>query len=188
MLTFFYPYLQLLDGAVWTLEQCLAGLGIHPASLVQRIEPGRTMSFFSAPIDGAAVFLCAAMIAAAVVLWVMFLVVGYLLSKKVGLLVTFTLTLVPGLLSILSAWPAVALRPDTYVIGGGGMLGSGSGMSVLVEFGMLFGWCFSLIVVAPFGLRDSFLRPRLDHRRTLGGGLVRGRRTQVNYHAKALRV
>ncbi len=83
MLTFFYPYLQFLDGAVWTLEQCLDGLGIHPASLVQRIEPGRTMSFFSAPVDGAAVLLFAAMIAA-IVLWVMFLVAGYLLGRRVG--------------------------------------------------------------------------------------------------------
>ncbi|CAH2810192.1 MAG: hypothetical protein CPDRYDRY_7022 [uncultured Paraburkholderia sp.] len=40
--------------------------------------------------------------------------VGYVLGKKTGLLLAFTVTLVPGLLSVCSAWPAITLRPDTY--------------------------------------------------------------------------
>lgn len=83
-------------------------------------------------------------------------IAGYVVGRRKGLAAAIFLALLPGLLSLIGAWPTLSFLPDTFVVGGKGILGSGWGMLPLVALGMLVGWSMLVILCDLFNLGDRF--------------------------------
>ncbi|WP_155634502.1 hypothetical protein [Burkholderia stagnalis] len=186
-ITFLIPYLLPLYGAAWNIQQSLEGLGVSSSysaeigttsyALVASWSPGVHVTEIFCLLLAAifCVFIC--------VLWT-----GYILARKTGVLVALAVVLLPGILNIAGLWPLVSSAPDTFVIDGTGVLGSGWGMLPLVCIGATTGWCLLLIYVDLFSSGPRFWSA-YDHVWYMAGllaGVIFVADSQVSEHARRL--
>ncbi|MBU9297808.1 hypothetical protein C6P74_30375 [Burkholderia multivorans] len=150
-----YPYLVILKGGAWNLQQGLEGLGLVSSNFVEQDTQGHIVSSYWSPGE--------AMLPILAMLWMFLLVLalfcltaGYVLGRKRGVLVALLILILPGLLVLLGWWPAISLAPDSFVISGSGVLGSGWGMLALVGLGLVAGWCGVLVLLDLLSIGDGF--------------------------------
>ncbi|HEM7888311.1 hypothetical protein [Burkholderia cepacia] len=150
-----YPYLVILKGGAWNIQQSFEGLGLVSSNFVEQDAQGQVVSSYWSPGE--------AMLPILVVLWILLLVLaflyittGYVLARKKGALVALSILLLPGLLVLQGWWPLISLVPDSFVIGGSGVLGSGWGMLTLVGLGLVAGWCGVLVLIDLLPIGDGF--------------------------------
>ncbi|WP_322005174.1 hypothetical protein [Paraburkholderia tropica] len=185
-IVFLYPYKQLLDSAAWTLQQGLDGYGVK-VGMFDRAAQGDMSPFFSSVLSHHEYFFDV-LRGISVLLMMLLIVAGYILARKKGVLAVLVISVIPGVLSMVSLWPATTLLPDTYVEGGHGVMGSGWGMGVLVAIGMLSGWCLMLILVDLRRLDEKFWHV-YDHVWVIAGllaAVIFVADTQVNFHKQKL--
>ncbi|WP_176059077.1 hypothetical protein [Paraburkholderia sp. BCC1876] len=186
-ITFFTPYLLPLYGAAWNIQQSLEGLGVSSSYFVSSDPTGPALvSSWSPGVHVMAIFglLFVAMICVFIcVLWA-----GYILARKKGALVALAVIILPGVLNMVGLWPIVPSVPDTFVIDGTGVLGSGWGMLPLVCLGATAGWCLLLIYADLFSSGSRFWLA-YDHVWYVAGllaGIVFVADSQVSEHARRL--
>lgn len=184
---FFYPYVSLLYGGAWNVRQSLDGLGILSSDLLGRDTGGQLLTSNWAPGE-AVILILVLLLIAAIFLAICVITVGYVLARKKGAFVAAIVLLLPGILGMAGMWPNISFAPDTYVIGGDGVLGSGWGMLSLVLLGVSIGWCAMLIVVDLFHAGERFWHA-YDHV-WYAAGLLAGiffvADSQVNEHVRRL--
>lgn len=145
-MNFLYPYISMLDGAAWSIQQSLDGLGLSSTSYVERDAAGHIANSYWSPGQTELVIL-GSLILLAIPLCLSLLTSGYILARRRGACLMLAATLTPGCLSLLSLWPAVQFSPVSYTIDGAGILGSPWGMFPLVALGLVAGWCTTMIIV-----------------------------------------
>lgn len=155
LINFLRPYISILYGAASNIEQSLEGLGVVSSNFVKWNEQGIiTESYWSPAQVAQSIF--GLFILCVPILFLLWGTAGYVVGRKKGLAVTIFLALLPGMLSLMGAWPVLSFMPDTFVIRGKGVLGSGWGMLPLVVLGMLTGWSMLVVLCDLFNLNDRF--------------------------------
>lgn len=184
---FLFPYFSMLYSAAWNIQQSLDGLGLSSSNFISRDQQGLIVGSYWSPGE-ALLPILGLMFLFALLLSFCFVTTGYVLGRKKGALLATAVMLIPGCLSLVSLWPAIPFVPDTYVISGSGVLGSGWGMLPLVGLGMITGWCVILILIDLTRAGDNFWNA-YDHL-WYGAGLLAGiffvADAQVSEHARAL--
>jgi hypothetical protein len=155
LLTFFHPYVLLIYGASWNIQQSLEGMGVRSSSFVEYDRGGHVMSSYWSP--GQALLPIMGLLAVlAIALSLSVALAGYVLRRKTGGALAIFLMCLPGILNLMSLWPAMPLMPDTFVISGNGILGSGWGMAPLLGMGVLAGWSGLILLSDLLGLGENF--------------------------------
>ncbi|WAL83742.1 hypothetical protein OYT13_04585 [Pandoraea sp. XJJ-1] len=98
------------------------------------------------------------------------------------------LLLVPAVLNVLGIWPSFSAVPDSFVLGGTGVLGAGYGMACLMLLGVFGGWCVAIIFTDLVRIRDRFWH-LYDHFWVIAGllaGIFFVADSQVSRHATEL--
>lgn len=185
--TLLSPYIVVLQGAAWNLQQSLEGLGVISSNYIVRDPQGMIVSSYWSPAQSVAVILGLLFIAL-VVFACAFLVAGYVISRKTGAAISLGLLLVPAVLNVLGIWPFFSAVPDSFVLGGTGVLGAGYGMACLMLLGVLGGWCVAIIFTDLVRIRDRFWH-LYDHFWVIAGllaGIFFVADSQVSRHATEL--
>jgi hypothetical protein len=158
---FFYPYIQFLMGAAYSIQQTLEGLGIATSNFLVRDSSGKIInsywSVFEAVLPTLGILLIYSFL-----LCCAFCVAGYCLGRIKGTAIALLVLLSPGLFSTIDLWPAINFTPERFNIGGLGSLGSSVGMTSLVCLGLLSGWTLIVVATDFFRLQDRF-RHFYDH-------------------------
>ena len=153
--TFFDPYLLLLYGASWNVQQSLEGMGLRSSSFVEYDGSGHVMWSYLSP--GQALFpIMGLLFLLALSLSMSLVLAGYILRRKTGGVLAIALLCLPGVLNLISLWPAIPLIPDTFVINGHGVLGTGWGIVPLLGIGILAGWSGVILLSDLFRLGENF--------------------------------
>jgi hypothetical protein len=83
LLTFLYPYVSILHGAAWNIQQNMEGLGIASSNVVQRDPHGHVVSSYWSPAQ-ATIPLLGMLALCSLALAVLFVLSGYVLGRKRG--------------------------------------------------------------------------------------------------------
>ncbi|MTV40423.1 hypothetical protein [Duganella radicis] len=153
--TFFYPYFLLIYGASWNVQQSLEGMGIRSSSFVEYDGGGHVMSSYWSP-GQALLPIMGLLVVLTLALSMSIVLAGYILRRKTGAALAILLLCLPGVLNLLSLWPVMPLIPDTFVISGNGVLGSGWGISPLLGLGVLAGWSGLILLSDLLRLGENF--------------------------------
>lgn len=153
--TFFHPYVSTLHGAAWNIQQNMEGLGIASSNFVLRDPHGHIASSYWSP-EQATIPLLGMLALGSLALAVLFVVSGYVLGRKRGALGAAGLLALPGCLNLVSLWPMLRYLPDRFDIGGTGALGAPPGFLPLLAFGVLLGWCLTILLADILPLGDRF--------------------------------
>lgn len=153
--TFLYPYFSLIYGASWNVQQSLEGMGIRSSSFVEYDAAGHIVSSYWSPAQ-ALLPILELLSLLAILLSIAFVIAGYTVRRKVGGVCALLLLCFPGILNVLSLWPEIPLIPDTFVIDGSGILGSGIGIAPLLGMGVLTGWIGFILLSDLFQLGENF--------------------------------
>lgn len=157
------------------------------SNYIVRDPRGMIVSSYWSPAQSVAVILGLLFIAF-VVFACAFLVAGYVISRKTGAAISLGLLLVPAVLNVLGIWPSFSAVPDSFVLGGTGVLGAGYGMACLMLLGVLGGWCIAIIFTDLVRIRDRFWH-LYDHFWVIAGllaGIFFVADSQVSRHATEL--
>ncbi|OXJ08741.1 hypothetical protein [Burkholderia sp. AU6039] len=182
-----YPYYVILKGGAWNIQQSLEGLGLASSNIVEQNAQGQIVSSYWSPGE--------AMLPILAMLWIFLLVLallyvttGYVLGRKKGAFLALSILVLPGLLVLLGWWPAVSFAPDSFVISGSGVLGSGWGMLALVGLGLVAGWCGVLVLADLLSLGDGFghVYDHVWYAAALLAGIFFVADSQSNRHAQSL--
>jgi hypothetical protein len=145
LIKFFYPYIQFLMGAAYSIQQTLEGLGIATSNFLVRDSSGKIINSYWS-VSEAVLPTLGILLIYSFLLFCAFCIAGYCLGRVKGTAIALLVLLSPGLFSTIDLWPAINFIPERFNIGGLGSLGSSVGMISLVCLGLLSGW--TLIVVA----------------------------------------
>lgn len=187
LITLISPYIIVLQGAAWNLQQSLEGLGAISSNYIVRDPQGMIVSSYWSPAQSVAVILGLLFIAF-VFFACAFTVAGYVISRKTGAAVAAGLLLMPAALNMLGLWPSFSAVPDSFVLGGTGVLGAGYGMACLMLLGVFAGWCVAIIFADLARVRDRFWH-LYDHFWVIAGllaGIFFVADSQVSRHATEL--
>lgn len=160
LIEFFTPYMRFLYGAAYNLHQTLDGLGVSSTGFIEKAADGGLVSGFSPGQAVLPIFAVLILIACCTLPGI--LITGYILGRRKGLTLLTVVLLAPGLLSALGLLPNFSFTPDKYNVGGTGSLGSAFGFIPITVFGVIFGWCLTIIIYDTFKLNDRF-RHLYDH-------------------------
>lgn len=155
LLKFFLPYVSALYGAASNIEQSLEGLGALSSNFITRNAQGMIIGSYWSPVEVAQSIL-GLLVLLAPPLLLLWCAAGYVVGRKKGVAIAILLACLPGILSVMGVWPSLSFFPDTFVIDGRGVLGSGWGMLPLVGLGMAIGWTCAIILCDLFSLGDRF--------------------------------
>ncbi|KUM52206.1 hypothetical protein [Rheinheimera sp. EpRS3] len=158
---FLKPYFEILFAAAWSLQQILEGLGLRSSSFTEVNEHQHIVASYWSP-GQATIELLGMMLAPFAILCSLFVFAGYILGGLKGTLLTILILLLPGLLSLLSVWPELAVVPTDYVVGGGGKLSTITGFIVIVALALTCGWSLNIISSDYFRLGEKY-RNIFDH-------------------------
>lgn len=185
--TFLYPYFSLIYSASWNIQQSLEGMGIRSSSFVEYDAAGHIVSSYWSPAQSLLPIL-GLLSLLAIFLSIAFVVAGYAVHRKVGGVCALLLLCLPGILSVMSIWPEMHLIPDTFVIGGSGILGSAGGVAPLLGMGVLAGWIGVILLSDLLRLGENFSHA-YDHVWCLSGVIAAAffvADSQVGEHARNL--
>lgn len=155
ILKFLQPYILMQLGMAYSLQQALEGLGINPT----KFEPWRVGNgaIVGSMLDvNASLALPILAVLLFSVIW-FFLIMRALrvLWSRSAMWLGLLLLVIPGILSIVGAWPQFQWLPRTYVIGSA-YVGSPWGMFLLQIFAMTTGWALVVWLTCRLGLDDRF--------------------------------
>lgn len=153
--TFLYPYVSILNGAAWNIQQNLEGLGITSSNVVPVDSHGYVAVSVWFPAQATMLWL-GILVLCSLVLAVLFLVSGYVLDRKRGVIGAAGLLMLPGCLNLVSLWPILRYLPDRFDISGTGVLGAPPGFLPLLALGALLGWCLTILLADILPLGDRF--------------------------------
>lgn len=142
-------------GASWNVQQCLEGMGLRSSSFVEYDDGGHIMSSYLSPAQ-ALLPIMATLSLLVFGLCVSIVLASYVLRRKMGIVWSIFFLCLPGFLSLMSLWPTMPLIPDTYVISGKGILGSGWGIAPLLGIGVLGGWSGLILLSDLMRLGEKF--------------------------------
>ena len=162
LILFLRPYMALLIGAAYNIQQTLDAIGIVPSNFLEYDSTGSLIGSYWSPQQ--------AMLSTLVLLMGYFLVLsagaliaGFALGRTKGAVIAAAIWLGPGLLALAGAWPeSLSFVPSRFAIGSPGELGSPFGMSALIALALLSGWIGLVISSDVLSLQDRF-RHSYDH-------------------------
>ena len=150
---FLQPYVLMLLGMTYSLQQVLEGLGINKT----RFEPWKNGSGAIVgsmlDVDSSLVLPMLAVLVFCVVWFFLILIALRAIWEGRAMVIGVLLLVIPGFLSIVGAWPEVQWLP--YVIGSG-YVGNPWGMLLLQVFAMTSGWALTVLLTHWLGLDDRF--------------------------------
>lgn len=155
LIKFLQPYVLMLLGMTYSLQQSLEGLGVNKT----QFEPWRNGSGAIVGsmlnVDASLALPMVSMLVLSVV-WIVLVMIALRTlwgrqAMKLGLL----LLVIPGLLSTVEVWPDIQWLPRTYVIGSG-YVGSPWGMLLLQAFALTAGWSLTVWLTHRLKLDDRF--------------------------------
>jgi hypothetical protein len=159
--SFFFPYIAFLNGAAYSIQQVLEGIGLASSNFLERNEEGLIVGSYWSPAE-AVMPILGLLLLYSIVLFCALLAAGFVIARWRGVTVAIVALAVPGLLNVAGLWPQINYLPDSFYIGGGGSLGSPVGMIPLLILSLLTGWCIIIIVYDTLNLNDKF-RGYYDH-------------------------
>jgi hypothetical protein len=158
---FFHPYIAPLIGAAYNIQQTLEGLGLSGSSFIVKDESGNIVNGYwspsqaiYAPFGGLIILLIVSVLFA--------LCAAYVLARWRGVAGMLLLISIPGILNVLGLWPVIRYIPDSYVIGGEGVLGDVNGYLPILLIALLIGWSLIVIFYTSFNIKERF-RSIYDH-------------------------
>lgn len=158
---FFHPYIVPLIGAAYNIQQTLEGLGLSSSSFIVKDESGNIVNSYWSPSQaiyapfGGLIFL--------LIVSVLFaLCAAYVLARWRGVAGMLLLISIPGILNVLGLWPEIRYMPDSYVIGGEGVLGDVNGYLPILLIALLIGWSLIVVFYTSFNIKERF-RSIYDH-------------------------
>jgi hypothetical protein len=185
---FFGPYIAMLYGAAWNVQQSLEGMNLSSSALAADQIPNIGALVSGWWPNGKVLILLAIFVLASFPLLIFSIIAGYAVNRKRGALTVVVIASLPGLSNILGLWPAVSFVPESFSIGGGGVLGSGLSMlSVLIPCTVL-GWS-AMILIADIVSPDDEFWHVYDHiwiSAALLAGVFFVADSQVSEHQKTL--
>lgn len=150
-----------LIGAAYNVQQTLEGAGLGSSNFLMKDGTGQITGGYWSPKE-AMIFPLLAILLYCLLLSASYCAAGYALSRRKGLLISFSSLILPGVLSAFGYWPNMNFMPDTYHIGGVGSLGSPYGMATLATISLLSGWTITVLATDILGLQEKF-RHAYDH-------------------------
>lgn len=155
MILFFYPYIMLCYSAGYALLQTLDGMGVISTNFVETNAQGAILSSYWSP-NKVAVVLGGGFLELFILLLPFVFLSSWILARKKGLIISFVLIIIPGLLSLFHLLPAIQWLPLTYAIGGTGVTGNAAGLASLSFIGLLCGWIIAVIICDIFSTGEKF--------------------------------
>lgn len=155
MILFFYPYIMLCYSAGYALLQTLDGMGVISTNFVETNAQGALLSSYWSP-NKVAVVLGGGFLELFILLLPFVFLSSWILARKKGLIISFVLIIIPGLLSLFHLLPAIQWLPLTYAIGGTGVTGNAAGLASLSFIGLLCGWIIAVIICDIFSTGEKF--------------------------------
>lgn len=155
MILFFYPYIMLCYSAGYALLQTLDGMGVISTNFVETNAEGAILSSYWSP-SKVAVVLGGGFLELFILLLPFVFLSSWILARKKGLIISFVLIIIPGLLSLFHLLPAIQWLPLTYAIGGTGVTGNAAGLASLSFIGLLCGWIIAIIICDFFSTGEKF--------------------------------
>lgn len=155
MILFFYPYIMLCYSAGYALLQTLDGMGVISTNFVETNAQGALLSSYWSP-NKVAVILGGGFLELFILLLPFVFLSSWILARKKGLIISFVLIIIPGLLSLFHLLPSIQWLPLTYAIGGTGVTGNAAGLASLSFIGLLCGWIIAVIISDIFSTGEKF--------------------------------
>lgn len=158
---FFHPYIVPLIGAAYSIQQTLEGLGLSSSNFIVKDELGNVVDSYWSPAEaiyaplGGLLFL-------SIVSVLLALCAAYVLARWRGVAVILLFIILPGILNVLGFWPEISYMPDSYVIGGEGVLGDVNGYLPILLIALLIGWSLIVVFYTTLGIKEKF-RSIYDH-------------------------
>jgi hypothetical protein len=150
MITFIYPYIAILLGASYNIQVVLEGFGVTNSNFQTTDSNGAfTGSYWS--VSESIVVPFSLLLVYSLFLILLLFTAGYTLGRLKGIIWIAFLLVLPGCINLLGYWPQINYQPESFVLGGGGDVGSAKGFFPLIFIGLLTGW--SLVVIAYDNLR-----------------------------------
>jgi len=146
---------MLCYSAGYALLQTLDGMGVISTNFVGTNAQGALLSSFWSPNE-VAVVLGGGFLDLFILLLPFVLLSSWILARKKGLIISFVLIIIPGLLSLFNLLPTIQWLPLTYAIGGTGATGNAAGLASLSFLGLLCGWIIAVIICDIFSTGEKF--------------------------------
>ncbi|MEI2604955.1 hypothetical protein V8O11_14285 [Erwinia aphidicola] len=135
--------------------QTLDGMGVISTNFVETNAQGALLSSYWSP-NKVAVVLGGGFLELFILLLPLVFLSSWILARKKGLIISFVLIIIPGLLSLFHLLPAIQWLPLTYAIGGTGVTGNAAGLASLSLIGLLCGWIIAVIICDIFSTGEKF--------------------------------
>ncbi|HFI9705858.1 TPA: hypothetical protein ACI1IC_002714 [Yersinia enterocolitica] len=155
LINFILPYFLACYAAAYSVQQALEGLGFASSNFIVYDSVGNAISSYWS-VSEAVLPVTLFLIFILTCIFICMLVCGWLLGKRYGLFLVFTIIIFPGLLSLFGIFPNFNWLPNSFVISGTGYLGGEVGLIILLLMGFLVGWCFIILLNDIFDLRENF--------------------------------
>ena len=158
LIEFLFPYVALLSRAAWSIQQNLEGAGLlssdMTATSLAAAMPGAAVATGWDP--GASVGVILGLLCMLCLLFVPFVMLaGYAVGRKIGVLATAILLLLPGIAGVTGILPRVAPAPAAFAIGGVGVTGDIGGMLSLVALLVVVGWTVTILAADSLHIRNK---------------------------------
>lgn len=158
LIQFLYPYVAVLSRAAWSIEQNFEGAGLLSSDMtapsLAAAMPGATLVTGWDP--EASVHVILGLLCMLSLLFVPFVMLaGYAVGRKIGVLATATLLLLPGIAGVTGVLPSVAPAPEAFAIGGVGATGDIGGMLSLVALLVAAGWTVTVLAADSLPIRNK---------------------------------
>lgn len=158
---FFHPYIVPLIGAAYNIQQTLEGLGLSSSNFIVKDEAGNIVNSYWSPAE--AVYAPFGVLFFLLIMSVLLaLCAAFALARWKGVAGMLLLISIPGILSVSGLWPEIRYMPDTYVIGGEGVLGDVNGYLPILLVSLLIGWSLIVIFYTSLNVKEKF-RSIYDH-------------------------
>lgn len=155
---FLYPYAAVLNRAAWSIQQNLEGAGLlssdMTASSLAAAMPGAALVTGWDP--GASVRAILGLLCVFCMLFAPFVMLaGYAIGRKIGVIATAFVLLLPGVAGVTGISPRIALAPEAFEIGGVGATGDIGGMLSLVALLVAVGWTVTVLAADSLSIRNK---------------------------------
>jgi hypothetical protein len=155
---FLIPYLTVLSRAAWSIQQNLEGAGLLSSDMtapdLAAAMPGATL--VSGWDPGASVRVIFGLLCMLCLLFVPFVMLaGFAVGRKIGVLATAIVLLLPGVAGVTGILPRVAPAPEAFEIGGVGVTGDIFGMLSLVALLVAVGWTVTVLAADSLPVRNK---------------------------------
>jgi hypothetical protein len=158
LIQFLIPYLAVLSRAAWSIQQNLEGAGLVSSDMtaadLAAAMPGAALVTGWDP--GASVRVIFGLLLIFCLLFMPFVMLaGYAVGRKIGVLATAIVVLLPGIAGVTGILPRIAPAPEAFDIGGVGVTGDIGGMLSLVALLVVVGWTVTVLAADSLPIRNK---------------------------------